>query len=113
MYVCILIIILEGISMSINLSSGQLSKVSMMGSLFLGLKEDWGLDLSVQKVLSSFLNCHNRQSFRQHFSNSLFNIAQSTLLAEGTNFSTLDNREILDRDRFLLGFLVGSYIFKT
>ena len=56
-----LLYLLEGISMSNNLSE----------SLFLGLKGDLGLNLSVQKVRSSFLKYHIRRDLLPCSSNSL------------------------------------------
>ena len=52
-----LLILLEGISISSDLSSKQLRYISMMTSSFLGLKEDLGLNLSVTKDRSSSLIC--------------------------------------------------------
>ena len=57
--------------MSSNLSSKQLRYVSMMASLFLGLKEDLGLNLSATKDRSSFLKCHISRI--PYSSNSVFN----------------------------------------
>ena len=74
----------------------------MVASLFLGLKEDLGLNFSAAKVRSSFRKCHIRRSFLPYSSNSIFNYARSILLAEGTNFRPLDNKEISGGDRFLL-----------
>ena len=59
--------------MSSNLSSKQLRYVSMMASLFLGLKEDLGLNLSATKDRSSFLKCHISRSFLPYSSNSVSN----------------------------------------
>ena len=74
----------------------------MIASLFFGLKEDLGLNFSAAKVHSSFRKCHIRRSVLPYSSNSLFNFARSILLAEGTNFRPLDNKEISGGDRFLL-----------
>ena len=77
--------------MSSNLSSHQLRYVSIIASLLLGLKEDLGLNLSVEKVRSSFLKCQTRRSLPPCYSNSLFNFVQSILLADGTNFPCVVN----------------------
>ena len=74
--------------------------------LFLGLKEDLSLNLSVEKVLSSFLKCHIRQSFLPYSSNVLVNFAWAILLTNGVNSRPLDNREISEPERFLLDKLM-------
>ena len=86
-----LLFVLEGTSMSSNLSSHQLRYVSIIASLLLGLKEDLGLNLSVEKVRSSFLKCQTRRSLPPYYSNSLFNIVRSILLVDGTNFPCVVN----------------------
>ena len=73
-----------------------------MTSLFLGLKEDLGLDLSATKDRSSFLKCCITRSFLPYSANSVFNFAQSTLLAPGTNFKPLDSNETSGAERYLL-----------
>ena len=73
----------------------------MIASLFLGLKEDLGVNFSAVKVCSSIRKCHIRQSFLPYSSNSLFNFARSILLAESINFRPLDNKEISGGDRYL------------
>ena len=73
-----------------------------MASLFLGLKEDLGLNLSATKDRSSFLKCHISRSFLPYSSNSVFNFARSILLAVGANFKPLDSNEISEAERFLL-----------
>ena len=73
-----------------------------MTSLFLGLNEDLGLNLSATKDHSSFLKCHINRSFLPYSSNSVFNFAGSILLAVGTNFKPLDSNEISEAERFLL-----------
>ena len=73
-----------------------------MTSLFLGLKEELGLKLSAANDRSSFLKCHRSRSFLPNSSNSVFNFAQSILLAVGTNFKPLDSNEISEAKRFLL-----------
>ena len=50
--------------------------------------------------------CHIRQNFFPYFSNSLFNFAQSILLARGRHFRPLDNQESTGRDKFLFGKLI-------
>ena len=73
-----------------------------MTFLFLGLKEDLGLNLSAANDHSSFLKCDISCSFLPYFSNSVFNFARSILLAVGTNFRPLDSNEISEAGRFLL-----------
>ena len=94
--------VLEGISMSSNLSFKQLSYVSMMTSLFLGLKQDLSLNLSVRKDGSLTLKCHRSHSFLPYSSNSAFNFPRSISLAFGLNFKPLDSNEISEAERFLL-----------
>ena len=84
----------------------------MIASLFLGLKEDLGLNFSAVKVRSSFRKSHIRRSFLPYSSNSIFNFAQSISLAEGTLFRPLDNKEISGRSRFLLDRL-KTFLLKT
>ena len=86
--------LLEGISMSSNLSSKQLRYVSIMTSLFLELKEDFGLITSFTKDFSLFLKFHISHSFFQYSSNSVLSFGWSISLAVGTNFKPLDNNEI-------------------
>ena len=74
----------------------------MVTSLFLGLKEDLGLNLSAANYRSLFLKCHISRSFLPYSSNSVFNFARSILLAIGTNFKPLDSNEISEAERFLL-----------
>ena len=74
----------------------------MMTSLFLGSKEDLGLNLSAANDRSSFLKCHISRSFLPYSSNSVFNFARSILLAVGTNFKPLESNEISEAERFLL-----------
>ena len=102
--------------MSSNLSSKQLRYVSMITSLFLGLKEDLGLNLSATKDGSSFLKCHITRIFLPYSSNSVFNFARSILLAVGTNFKPLGNNEISGATTFLLErfitFLLTNLFYK-
>ena len=93
--------LLERISISSDLSSKQLRYASMMTSLFLGLKEDLGLNLSAANDHSSFLKCHIGPSFLPCSCNSVYNFAWSILLAVGTNFNPLDSNEISEAERFL------------
>ena len=93
---------LEGISKTSNLSCKQLRYVSVMTSLFIGLKEDLGLNLSARKDRSSFLKSHINRRFLPYSSKSIFNFTQSNLLAVGTNFKPLDSNEISEIERFLL-----------
>ena len=73
-----------------------------MTSLFLGLKENLGRNVSAAKDRSSFLKCHISRSFLPYSSNSVFNFARSILLALGKNFKPLDSNEISEGERFLL-----------
>ena len=77
-----------------------------MTSLFLGIKEDLGLDLSAANNRSSFLKCHISRSFLPYFSNYLFNFARSILLAIGTNFKPLGSNEISEAERFVLEIFI-------
>ena len=77
--------LLEGVSMSSDLSFKQLRYASMMTSLFLGLKEDLSLNLSAANDPSSFLKSHISCSFLLFSSNSVFNFARPILLAVGVN----------------------------
>ena len=88
--------------MSINLSFKRLRYVSLMTSLFLGLKEDLGLNRSSANDRSSFLKCHKICNFLLFSPNSLFNFARSILLAVGANLKPLDSNEISEVERLLL-----------
>ena len=102
--------------MSSNLSSKQLRYVSMITSLFLGLKEDLGLNPSATEDGSSFLKCHITRIFLPYSSNSVFNFTRSILLAVGTNFKPLGNNEISGAATFLLErfitFLLTNLFYK-
>ena len=78
--------------MSSNISSIQLRYVSMMISLFLRIKEDFGLYVSAAEDCSSFLKSHISRSFLPYSSNSVFNFARSILLIVGPNFKPLYNK---------------------
>ena len=73
----------------------------MIASLFLGLKEDLVPNLSALKFRSSFQKSHIRWTFLPYSWKSLFNFSWSMLLAEDTNFRSLDNKEVSDGDGFL------------
>ena len=88
--------------MSSNLSSKQLRYVSMITSLFLGLKKDLGLNPSATKDGSSFLKCHITRIFLPYSSNSVFNFARSIFLAVGTNFKPSGSNEVSGAATFLL-----------
>ena len=88
--------------MSSNLSSKQLRYVSMITSLFLGLKKDLGLNPSATKDGSSFLKCHITRIFLPYSSNSVFNFARLIFLAVGTNFKPSGSNEISGAATFLL-----------
>ena len=91
--------LLEGISISSNISSKQLKFVSIVTSLFLGLKESLVLNQSVTRDCSSFLKRHISLSFLPYSSISVFNFTWSILLAVGINFKLLF---ISEAERFLL-----------
>ena len=74
----------------------------MMMSLFLGLKEDFGLNLSATKDCALFMKCYISRIFLPYSSNSVCNFAQSILLAVRRNFKLLDSNEISEVERFPL-----------
>ena len=67
--------------MSNSLSYKKLRFVSMIMSLFLGLKEDLGLNLSVAKDWPLFLKFRISSSFLPYSANSVFSFTGSTLVA--------------------------------
>ena len=82
----------------------------MTTSLYLGLKEDLGLNLSAA-------NDHHLQSatvavISFHILLILFSISQSILLAVGTNFKPLDSNEISEGERFLLERFINIFTNK-
>ena len=96
--------------MSINISSKQVGYVSMMTPLFLGLKEDLGLNQSAANDRSSFLKCHISRCVLPYSSNSVSYFAWSILLAVGTNFKPLKSNEISEAVRFLLQRFVTFFL---
>ena len=94
--------------MSSNLSSKQLRYVSMLTSLFVGLKEDLGLNLSVTKGRSSFLKYHLNRRFLPDSFNSVFSFWRFFFFffaAVGTNLKPLDTNDIPKSERFLERFI--------
>ena len=94
--------LLEGISISNNLSSKQLRCVLITASLLLRLKVDLGLNLSWENGLSSYAKWHINIRFLPCSSSSYFNFAWSILLAVGTSLSPFDKRDFSAEDTFLL-----------
>ena len=94
--------LLEGISISNNLSSKQLRCVLITASLLLRLKVDLGLNLSWENGLSSYAKWHINIRFLPWSSSSYFNFAWSILLAVGTSLSPFDKRDFSAEDTFLL-----------
>ena len=94
--------LLEGIAMSNSLSYKKLRFVSMIMSLFLGLKEDLGLNLSVAKDWPLFLKFRISSSFLPYSANSVFSFTESTFWTAGTNLKPLDNNETSEAERYLI-----------
>ena len=104
--------VLVGISMSSNLFPKQLRYVSMITSLFRGLKEHLGQNLSAVKDCTSFLKCHIGHTFLPYSSNSVFNFPRFFLLAVSTNFKPLDSSETSEAERLLLEIFI-TFLFTS
>ena len=77
-----------------SFSSKLLKHILVAGSLFLGLKVDFGLNLFQSKSFSSFRKCHFKGKIFSYTSSSILSFALYIWLLTGTNFNPLDNNEV-------------------
>ena len=105
---------LKGILMPRNHSSEQLRQVSIITSLFLGLKEDLSVNLSVTKDRSSFLKCHISWCFLPSSSDSFQLCKVYFVSCRYSHLDILSNEDIIFRrpiiltsQRSLLGIVIS------